>query len=66
MLEMKKNCETCGASTLEMETAYICSYECSFCEVCTEHTHNFQCPNCNGELVRRPKRVVAIEEGEEK
>ncbi|WP_249652139.1 DUF1272 domain-containing protein, partial [Lysinibacillus sp. D4A1_S13] len=29
--------------------------ECTFCVPCTEERHNV-CPNCGGELVRRPKK----------
>jgi hypothetical protein len=35
--------------------AYICSYECTFCSNCGTHMH-FVCPNCGGELVRRPTK----------
>ncbi|WP_370584686.1 DUF1272 domain-containing protein [Oculatella sp. LEGE 06141] len=35
--------------------AYICSYECTFCDHCTT-AMNAICPNCSGELVRRPRR----------
>ncbi|WP_235715062.1 DUF1272 domain-containing protein [Halalkalibacter akibai] len=34
--------------------AYICTHECTFCEPCTEKMSHI-CPNCGGELVRRPK-----------
>jgi hypothetical protein len=37
------------------EVAYICSYECTYCASCAEQM-NFVCPNCEGELVRRPRR----------
>ena len=36
-------------------TARICSYECTFCASCAD-TMAGVCPNCGGELVRRPKR----------
>ena len=54
-LEMKHACEKCGAKLHPPDVAYICSYECTFCPSCTEQ---FQavCPNCGGELVRRPRR----------
>ncbi|HIF52101.1 MAG TPA: DUF1272 domain-containing protein [Thiotrichaceae bacterium] len=35
---------------------FICSYECTFCESCTTEM-NFICPNCSGDLVRRPTRI---------
>ncbi|MEE8370899.1 MAG: DUF1272 domain-containing protein [Sphingomonadales bacterium] len=57
MLEMKPKCETCEAFLEEESEAYICSYECTFCKACTEGTHAFTCPNCGGELVRRPRRA---------
>ncbi|WP_139492525.1 DUF1272 domain-containing protein [Brevibacillus dissolubilis] len=53
-LEMRKQCEKC---TKELETdsvAYICTHECTFCHDCTESMHQV-CPNCGGELVRRPR-----------
>ena len=56
MLKMKKHCEKCNASTDEKELAYICSYECTFCESCTQ-AMNAICPNCSGELLRRPRRL---------
>ncbi len=54
-LEMKKECEKCGRVLLADGEAYICSYECTFCKACTEEM-NSVCPNCGGELVRRPRR----------
>jgi uncharacterized protein len=54
-LELKRNCEKCGQMLTTSDVAYICSYECTFCASCAEHL-NFVCPNCEGELVRRPRR----------
>jgi len=54
-LEMRAGCERCGASLADEGTAYICSYECTFCEGCASQMEHI-CPNCGGELVRRPKR----------
>lgn len=56
MLEMKPKCETCGRDLPQDGEAFICSYECTFCGPCTEDTHKGACPNCGGELVKRPKR----------
>jgi hypothetical protein len=57
-LEMRENCERCEVRlTLDGE-AYICSHECTFCRRCTDDL-SFICPNCGGELVRRPRRAVA-------
>jgi len=53
-LEMKKECEKCGrALTADGET-YICIHECTFCSRCSEEM-NSVCPNCGGELARRPR-----------
>ncbi|PYL08342.1 MAG: DUF1272 domain-containing protein [Verrucomicrobia bacterium] len=54
-LELKSDCEKCGATLTPSGVAYICSYECTFCASCAEQL-NFVCPNCEGELVRRPRR----------
>ena len=54
-LEMKTNCQICDQSLEQDSEAYICVYECTFCAPCTEERHNV-CPNCGGELVRRPKK----------
>jgi uncharacterized protein len=51
-LEMKTRCERCE-DTLK-GNAYICVHECTFCEDCTVYMSGV-CPNCSGELVRRPK-----------
>ena len=55
-LEMRGQCETCGVQVEADGVAYICSYECTFCDSCAE-VHNHVCPNCAGELVQRPRRV---------
>jgi hypothetical protein len=34
----------------------ICSFECTFCRACAEGRLGGRCPNCGGELVRRPLR----------
>ncbi|HET9334241.1 MAG TPA: DUF1272 domain-containing protein [Gemmatimonadota bacterium] len=53
---MRSLCETCGAPLPADATAFICSHECSFCERCAASGAR-ACPNCGGELVRRPRRV---------
>jgi hypothetical protein len=57
-LEMRIACEKCGSALAENEVANICSYECTFCAECTEAMAAI-CPNCGGELVRRPRRGKA-------
>ena len=54
-LELKAVCEKCGEMLATSGVAYICSYECTFCASCSDQM-NFVCPNCEGELVRRPRR----------
>ena len=54
-LEMREQCEKCNKSLVHDDEAYICSYECTFCDECSEKMGS-SCPNCGGELVRRPKR----------
>ncbi|HAC67571.1 MAG TPA: DUF1272 domain-containing protein [Pseudomonas sp.] len=57
MLEMRTSCEHCAkALSMESEGAVICSYECTFCVECAAGPLQEQCPNCRGELVRRPRR----------
>ncbi|MGF1426294.1 DUF1272 domain-containing protein [Kitasatospora sp. LaBMicrA B282] len=58
-LEMRTLCERCETTKLTPEgEAWICSYECSFCSDCAGAMQQ-DCPNCGGELVRRPRRRVA-------
>ena len=54
-LEMKSSCEKCDAKLAGEDEAHICSFECTFCPDCTREM-NAVCPNCGGELVRRPRR----------
>jgi len=56
-LEMKPNCEKCNAQLDNLAEAYICSFECTFCLPCTEEM-TARCPNCGGELLRRPCREL--------
>jgi hypothetical protein len=54
-LELRIACERCGAALDHGADAEICSYECTFCRACAESMEHV-CPNCGGELVRRPRR----------
>ena len=59
MLEMRPDCEHCGADTpADVPGAFICSFECTFCAECAD-TLDDRCPNCGGELVDRPTRALA-------
>lgn len=61
--EMRAACESCGAALMQDRVAFICSYECTFCGVCAAKM-GYSCPNCGGELVRRPKRRLTSGESE--
>ena len=54
-LEMRGVCERCGTALEPGGPAAICSHECTFCAECAEAMAHV-CPNCNGELVPRPRR----------
>lgn len=57
MLELRPNCEHCDTDLPPASTeARICSFECTFCADCAEQHLQHLCPNCGGELVRRPTR----------
>lgn len=59
-LEMRPVCEKCLSALSQDGAAYICSFECTFCQECSEAMSRV-CPNCKGELVPRPKRVSRIQ-----
>lgn len=58
MLTLRPNCECCDKDLPPDATdALICSFECTFCVDCRDHRlADGRCPNCGGELVRRPVR----------
>ena len=57
MLQLRPNCECCNKDLPPHATeAMICSFECTFCRDCATHVLHGVCPNCGGELVRRPVR----------
>ena len=58
-LELRPVCERCGAPLAVDGEAFICSYECTFCAACTQELEAI-CPNCSGELVRRPRSPVRV------
>lgn len=60
MLEMRPDCEACGGDLpAEAPGAFICSFECTFCTDCTAAFAG-RCPNCGGDLVKRPTRAKAL------
>ena len=60
MLKLRPNCECCDRDLPpESLDARICTFECTFCVDCVEGRLSGVCPNCGGELVRRPRRPAA-------
>ena len=61
MLDLRPNCECCDRDLPpDSRAAMICTFECTFCADCTDAVLAGRCPNCGGELVRRPVRPVAM------
>lgn len=61
MLILKPNCECCDTDLPpESLQARSCSFECTFCAECAQTRFNNNCPNCGGELLRRPIRPAAL------
>jgi hypothetical protein len=57
MLELRPNCENCDTDLPPDSTnAWICTFECTWCTSCVEDVLKRQCPNCGGNLERRPIR----------
>jgi len=60
VLLLKPNCECCNRDLPpDSRDARICSFECTFCRICADALLDGVCPNCGGELVRRPIRPEA-------
>ena len=61
MLKLKPNCECCDKDLpADAADAVICSFECTFCQDCaSQRLPGGRCPNCGGELVKRPVRPAA-------
>jgi hypothetical protein len=57
MLQLRPNCECCDRDLPpQSRDALICTFECTFCADCAETRFAGTCPNCGGDLVRRPIR----------
>ena len=57
MLEIRPNCEYCDKDlSVDATDACICTYECTFCQVCVDTILKNVCPNCGGGFVSRPIR----------
>ena len=60
MLELRPNCECCDRDLPPASAdAMMCTFECTFCRDCAAARFAGVCPNCSGELVRRPIRPAA-------
>ncbi|HWG11055.1 MAG TPA: DUF1272 domain-containing protein [Rhodanobacteraceae bacterium] len=57
---MRTECERCRAPTAKEGEAYICTFECTFCADCSDEMA-YVCPNCGGELARRPRPARAVD-----
>ena len=61
MLQLRPNCECCHRDLPPASgEARICSFECTFCADCAEGRFGGVCPNCGGDLVRRPIRPATL------
>jgi uncharacterized protein len=57
MLALRPGCECCDKDLPpDSMEAMICTFECTFCSDCVAQKLKGRCPNCGGELVRRPVR----------
>jgi hypothetical protein len=60
MLELRPNCECCDRDLPnDSVEARICTFECTFCSTCADEKLGGTCPNCGGELLRRPRRPAS-------
>lgn len=59
-LAMHTACLRCAAALAGSDESYICSYECTYCPGCHEALQGV-CPNCGGELLRRPRRMPRVQ-----
>lgn len=61
MLQLRPGCECCDRDLPPDSTeARICTFECTFCADCADGVLRGACPNCGGELVRRPIRPTGL------
>jgi hypothetical protein len=60
MLALRPNCECCDADLAPDAEARICTFECTFCAECAAVRFSGICPNCGGDLMKRPTRPAAL------
>ena len=53
-MEFRRECGRCQTPLSENSAAYWCAHACTFCPTCYRRLR-YTCPNCSGELVRRPR-----------
>ncbi len=57
MLELRPSCENCSKPLPPDSTeAFICTFECTYCQDCVEKILENVCPNCGGGFEKRPIR----------
>jgi GNAT superfamily N-acetyltransferase len=61
-MEFRPECGRCHDTLTNAGRAYFCAFECTYCATCAR-TLRFICPNCSGELVRRPRQGTAPKPG---
>jgi hypothetical protein len=60
MLEIRPNCECCDRDlAVDASDVWICTFECTWCGDCARDVLHGVCPNCGGNLERRPIRPAA-------
>jgi len=61
MLDVRPECERCQRPLPPASSeAYICTFECTFCEECVKGPLDGVCPNCGGNFERRPIRPARL------
>lgn len=61
MLDLRPNCECCDVDLQpDSPDVLICTYECTWCVRCVRECLDSVCPNCGGNLERRPVRPAAL------
>ena len=53
-MEYRHECGRCRTSLGDDASAYFCANECTYCPTCYRKLY-YTCPNCGGELLRRPR-----------
>ena len=57
MLELLPNCELCDCDLpADSDSAFICTYECTYCKSCAHDVLHNVCPKCGGNFCARPIR----------